>query len=124
MAYMFRKKPLQIPDPGQQVRLLMRRGRWRGRWRAISEPSTDARGEVVIWVAPEWKYQDALREEQRAIGIPWPVEQLEILSPSEPLDVLEMSTERPGRTDAPETATSPETAASHRSWWRRFFGVE
>lgn len=118
---MFRRKPLQIPDPGQQVRLLTRRGRWRGRWRAISEPSTNARGEVMIWVAQEWEYQDALRQEHHAIGMPWPAKQLEILSPSEPLDALKMSTERPGRTDAPETASSPETATQRRSWWQRLF---
>ena len=48
----FRKKN-PILDPGQQVRLLERRGRLRGRYRTISGPLTDPKDGVVIWVAEE-----------------------------------------------------------------------
>ena len=126
----FRKKPLPIPDPGQQVRLRARRGRWRGRWRALSEPFTNARGEAMIWVAPEWEYQAALQEEERhlAIGIPWPAKQMDVVSPPEPPRAPESVSEESAGTK-PKPASTPEPGREtpfsdpgRRSWWREFFG--
>ncbi len=77
------KKPPLVPDPGQGVRLRVGRRRWRGRFRAVSYPYTDASGVVVIMVAEEGEYKDALREGRRAVGEAWPAEQMEILSPTE-----------------------------------------
>ena len=96
-----RKKPIPplIPDPGQQVYLLVRDASERRAVRAISEPSTNSRGVVVIWVTVEQEYQDALREGRRAMGIPWPVDQ-KVVSPSE-------ASQRP---------------SERRKWWRRLFG--
>ncbi len=116
----FRKKPLPIPDPGQQVRLRTRRGQWRGRWRAISEPYTNARNEAVILVAPEWEYQDALQESHRAIGIPWPAKQMDVVSPPEGRQAPEMASEPASYTNM----LAPENEPPRRSWWRRFFGFE
>ncbi len=115
----FRKKPLPVPDPGQQVRLRVRRGQWRGKWRAISEPYTNARGEAVIWVAPEWEYQDALQEGHRAIGIPWPAKQMDVVSPLEGPGAPKTASEPTSDTNTP----APDKEPQWRSRWRRMFGV-
>ena len=47
------KKPPLVPDPSQRVRLRAGRGRWRGRFRAVSHSYTDASGLVVVRVAEE-----------------------------------------------------------------------
>lgn len=99
----FRKKN-RTPDPGQQVRLLERRGRLRGRYRTISGPLTDPKDEVVIWVAGEREYQEALQEGRPAVGMPWPARKMEIVS------------EEAHQADA----RKPETA--RRPWWVRWFG--
>jgi hypothetical protein len=78
-----RKKLLFIPEPRQKVRLRAGRGPWRGNFRAVSYPYTDEVGEVVIRVAKESEYQNALMEGRRAVGIPWPVRQVEVASPLE-----------------------------------------
>ncbi len=95
-----------IPDPGQQVRLLVRRGRLRGRYRTISGPLTDPASGVVIWVAEEHEYWEALREDRRAIGMPWPAQKMEVVLPSE---------------DPREGAREHEGTA-RRPWWLRWFG--
>jgi hypothetical protein len=77
------KKPPLVPDPGQRVRLRTERGLWRGRFRAVSYPYTDASGVVVVRVAEEVEYRDAIREGRRAVGVAWPAKQMEILSPPE-----------------------------------------
>ena len=98
----FRRKTNAIPDPGQQVRLLGRRGRrLRGRYRTISGPLTDPNSEVVIRVAEEPEYREALREGRRAEGMPWPARQMEVVSEA-------------SRADVRETARRP--------WWARWFG--
>ena len=74
-----RKKPLAVPEPRQRVRLRAGRGRWRGNFRAVSHPYTDEAGEVVIRVARESEYQDAISEGRRTIGMPWPVRQVEVV---------------------------------------------
>ena len=79
----FLRNPPLVPDPGQRVRLRTERGRWRGRFRAVSYPYTDASGMVVVRVAEEGEYGDALREGHRAVGVAWPAKQMEILSPPE-----------------------------------------
>lgn len=92
----FRKKPVpppMVPEPGQQVRLLRWGSSGRGEVRAISEPYTNARGEVVVRVTEEREYQDALREGRRAIGIPWPVKSMIVVLPSEPIDAPESAPE-------------------------------
>ena len=78
----FRKKN-PIPDPGQQARLLERRGRLRGRYRTISGPLTDPKDGVVIWVAEEREYREALEEGRRAVGMAWPARKMEVVSSSE-----------------------------------------
>ncbi len=115
-----RKKPLPIPDPGQQVRLRARRGQWRGRWRAISEPSTNARGEAVILVASEWEYQDALQEGRRAIGMPWPAKQMDVVSPPQAPQAPETASEPTSDTNTP---AAPDKEPQWRSRWHRMFGV-
>ncbi len=102
----FRKKTNLIPDPGQQVRLLGHRGRWRGRYRTISGPLTDPKGEVMIWVAEEREYGEASREGRPAEGMPWPARQMEVVSSSE----------------APQRATEEPEGTARRSWWLRIFG--
>jgi len=77
------KKPPLVPDPDQKVRLRTERSRWRGRFRAVSYPYTDVSGVVVVRVAEEGEYQEALREGRRAMGVAWPNKQMEILSPPE-----------------------------------------
>ena len=59
------------------------RSRWRGRFRAVSYPYTDASGVVVVRVAEEGEYQKALREGRRTVGVAWPTKQMEILAPPE-----------------------------------------
>ncbi len=102
----FRRKTNPIPDPGQQVRLLGHRGRWRGRYRTISGPLTDPKGEVVIWVAEEREYGEASREGRPAEGMPWPARQMEVVSSSE----------------APQTGARETEETVRRPWWIRCFG--
>ncbi len=102
-----RKKTNLIPDPGQRVRLLERRGRRRGRYRTISGPLTDPKGEAVIWVAEEREYKEASREGRPAEGMPWPARQMEVISPSED--------HREGAQEEPE-------GTARRPWWVRLFG--
>ncbi len=103
----FRRKTNLIPDPGQQVRLLERRGRLRGRYRTISGPLTDPKSGVVIWVAEEHEYREASREGRRAIGMPWPARQMEVISPSE---------------DHREGAQEGAQGTARKPWWLRIFG--
>ena len=77
-AFLYKKKPLLIPELGQRVRLRVGRGLWRGNYRAVSEPYTDETGEVVVRVVEESEYREALREGHRAVGMPWPARQLEV----------------------------------------------
>ncbi len=77
------KKVPRVPDPGQRVRLRTERSRWRGRFRAVSYPYTDDSGVVVVRVAEEGEYRDAIREGRRAVDVAWPAKQMEILSPPE-----------------------------------------
>jgi len=83
MASLRKKKPSLIPDPGQRVRLRAGRGRWRGKFRAVSYPYTDASGTVVVQVAEEREYRDAIREGRRAVRVAWPVKQMEVVLPPE-----------------------------------------
>ncbi len=100
----FRRKTNLIPDPGQQVRLLERRGRLRGRYRTISGPLTDPKGEAVIWVAEEREYREALRESRPAEGMPWPARQMEVFS------------------EDTRTGTQEREETARRPWWLRWFG--
>ncbi len=123
----FRKKPVpppMVPEPGQQVRLLGWGTTGRGEVRAISEPYTNARGEVVVRVTEEREYQDALREGRRAIGIPWPVKDMVVVLPSEPIDAPETAPESTEGTDTPTAVGGAREGVERRSWWRRWFGVE
>ncbi len=121
----FRRRMSPIPDPGQQVRLLERRGRLRGRYRTISGPLTDPKDGVVIWVAEEREYREASREGRRAEGMPWPARQMELFSPSEgPQGAVEASEgvgDWPESAEAQEAAREPEGKA-RRPWWIRIFG--
>ena len=124
-----------VPEPGQRVRLRTARGRWRGNYRAVSEPFTDEGGAVVLRVAEEEEYRAARREGRRAIGFPWPVRQMSIILP--PARSEEATGELPTRPRRAEGATQNSTAVSdpspatsvpkkslrrRRALWRRVFG--
>ena len=74
------KGPPRVPDPGQHVALCMEDGSWRRGFRAISEPSTAAWGEVVVWVATEDEYRAARWEGRSAVGVPWSTERMVVSS--------------------------------------------
>ena len=76
------RRPQVVPEPGQRVRLRTARGRWRGSYRALSEPFTDEGGVVVVRVADEEEYRSARREGRSAIGMPWPVGQMAAIQPA------------------------------------------
>lgn len=111
------RKTNAIPDPGQQVRLLGRRGRLlRGKYRTISGPLTDPKDGVVIRVSEEREYREASREGRRAIGMPWPARQMEIVSSSEAAE---------GTTEPRPDIAAPRAGAQEperRPWWVRWFG--
>src|SRR5215218_9152009 len=76
-----RRRRVRIPDPGQMVDLQMEDGSWRQGFRALSAPSTAETGEVLIWVCTEDEYREALREDRRAVGMPWSAKRMRV-SPS------------------------------------------
>jgi hypothetical protein len=116
-----RKRPLIVPEPGQRVRLRTARGPWRGSYRAVSEPFTDEGGVVVLRVAEEEEYRRATREGRRAIGMPWPVRQMAVISPSVGSD--EETGELPAvPRHIEKSRQSAREGAEPRSWWRRMFG--
>lgn len=104
-----RKQPLVVPDPGQRVRLRAGHGPWREGFRAVSEPHTAEAGEVVVWVATEGEYWDAMREGRRAVGIPWPVRQIRGILPIREEEL------RPA-------SGGTQEGAEPRSWWKKVFG--
>lgn len=65
------KRPPEVPDRGQKVRLLMEDGRWVGGYRAASEPVTSESGEGAIWVAEEVEFIAARWEGRLARGELW-----------------------------------------------------
>ena len=120
----FRRKPPLVPDPGQQVRLRTARGLWRGNFRAISGPRTTDDHQVVVWVAEEAEYRHAIWEGHRAIGVPWPVEHVAVVLPSE--DAAEAPQEAPqvAMEDVEEQQDTPEQGVSRRvleqlEWYTR-----
>ncbi len=125
-TFLYKQRSLLIPEPRQRVRLRAGRGRWRGTFRAVSYPYTDAAGEVVIQVAKEDEYQDAIRDGHRAIGMPWPVRQVEVVSfPEDDVKTQELpqSTAEGGGNGEPRSGgVEAQQTAAHRSWWRRVFG--
>ena len=120
------KKPLPVPEPRQKVRLRAGRGPWRGNFRAVSYPYTDEAGEVVIRVARESEYQDAIREGRRAVAIAWPVRQVEVASfPEDNRKTHELpqrSRQEPERKEPRSGSGGPQEGVEPRSWWRRVFG--
>ena len=115
-----------MPEPGQQVRLLGWGASGRAEVRAVSEPFTNARGEIVIRVTEESEYQDALREGRAAIGISWPAKHMVVVVPPlETLEATESAGEGPAGTSEGESQTeSSRPQEQRRSWWRRFFSIE
>ena len=122
-----RKKPLLIPEPGQRVRLRTRRGRWRGSFRAVSYPYTHEQLGVVIRIAEEAEYQEAVREGRRAFGMPWPAHQIEAMLLSEE-DADKETQELPQKfreaseRAEPASSTGGDQEGSERPGWRRMFG--
>jgi hypothetical protein len=120
------KKPLLIPEPRKRVRLRAGRGPWRGNFRAVSYPYTDEAGELVIRVARESEYQDALMEGRRAVGIAWPVRQVEVLSfPEDGKKTQELpqrSQQKLERSEPRPATGSAQEGAEPRSLWRRMLG--
>ena len=107
-----RRKPPLVPEPGQRVRLrTRRRKRWRGSFRAVSHPYTDEGLGVVVRIAEEGEYREALREERRALGVPWPAHQIEVVLTPEKAD---QGTQGPPRRRRPRRGP--------RGLWRLIFG--
>ncbi len=83
----------------------------------------------MLRVAEEEEYRSATREDRRAIGMPWPVRQMAVISPSAGAD--EETGELPALPQRfeklPQSAglsgplPSPQEGAE-RPWWRRMFG--
>jgi hypothetical protein len=134
-ALSLRKRPLAVPEVGQRVRLRTARGRrWRGSYRAVSEPYTDEGGVVVLRVAEEEEYRAARREGRSAIGMPWPVRQMAVIlaPPSSEEATGELPTLRQVRLEkAAQSGSAPPglrpdgkeaQEPSERPWWRRMFG--
>ena len=117
-ALSVRKRPLAVPEVGQRVRLRTARGRrWRGSYRAVSEPYTDEGGVVVIRVAEEEEYRRATREGRHAIGIPWPVRQIAAILPSAGAD--QETGELPPIPQHFEKPPQSAQKGTQRPWWRR-----
>ena len=76
----------------------------------------------------EREYQEALRDDHRAIGIPWPVKQMVVVLPSETMTPPRAPPRAPPRIqrglDAPVDVGEAQTAPQRLSWWRRWFGFE
>lgn len=134
-ALSLRKRPLVVPEPGQRVRLRTARGRrWRGSYRAVSEPYTDEGGVVVLRVAEEEEYRAARREGRSAIGMPWPVGQMAVIlaAPSSEEATGELPTLRQPRLEKAAQSGSasfgprPDGEGAHERsespWWGRVFG--
>jgi hypothetical protein len=117
------KKPLPVPEPRQKVRLRAGRGPWRGNFRAVSYPYTDEAGEVVIRVARESEYHDALMEGRRAIGMPWPVRQVEVVSfPEDGEKTQELPQSAAAGSTRGDDVPQDQERTEERPWWRRVFG--
>ncbi len=120
--FLRKKKPLQVPDPGQRVRLRTARGRWRGSFRAVSHPYTDDLvGAVVIVVAEEWEYWDAIREGRHAVGLAWPVRQIEVVWPlgeKKPRELPQGLQEKRARGEPRPSTGARQKLVKRRSWWR------
>jgi hypothetical protein len=119
------------------VRLRTARGRrWRGSYRAVSEPYTDEGGVVVLRVAEEEEWRAARREGRSAIGMPWPVGQMAVIlappSSEEATGELPTLRHQPRLEKAAHQSGSaslgprPDGEGAHerseRLWWRRVFG--
>ncbi len=92
---------------------------------AVSEPYTDEAGEVVIRVAKERECWAALREDHR-VGTPWPVRQIEVVSPlAGPLARDERTKELRQEPEGaePRSGTPGPQEGARRPWWRRVFGA-
>ncbi len=102
------------------------RGPWRGNFRAVSYPYTDEAGEVVIRVARESEYQDAMREGRRAVSIAWPVRQVEVASfPEDNTKTHELpqGSRQASKSPAePWPGTGGAQEDAERPWWRKMFG--
>lgn len=72
---------------GDQVRVRVEDGSWRGGLRAISEIQEveDQAGALqkVVWVSVEDEWQAAERERREPVGVPWPYEQVEFWEPGQ-----------------------------------------
>lgn len=72
------RKPPEVPDRGQKVRLLMEDGRWVGGYRAASEPVTGESGEGAIWVSEEVEFMAARWEGRVAEGELWSISRIKV----------------------------------------------
>ena len=123
-TFLRKKKPLFIPEPRQRVRLRTARGRWRGSFRAVSGPYTDEEAGVVVRVAKESEYQNAIREGRSAVGMAWPVRLIEVVSsPLEEERLQELPRglqEKLERVEQPrQSSGQAQEPVERRSWWQR-----
>ena len=107
---LFGRKPPLVPDPGQQVRLRMRHGQWRGKYRAISGPISGEGGEVMVRVSSEQEYREARQQGRRAGGELWPVKQIELIH--------ESSGEKIRQGVVGLSESDPRSSSWHRGVWR------
>ncbi len=77
----------------------------------------------MVRVTEEREYLDAMREGRQAIGIPWPVRHMLVISASGTLDAFETASEgTQGVDNTPEEEDRGwQTSSERRSWWRRLF---
>ena len=73
-----RRRPPEVPDPGQNVRLLGPDGAWRGGFVAVSGPLSDERYGVVVKVAEEREFLASEYQGRPPVAMTWPLERLEI----------------------------------------------
>lgn len=66
------RRPPRVPEPGQCVGLRLEDGSWRHGFRAVSRPTADEKGEVMIRVSTEDEYRAARWEDRPPVGMPWP----------------------------------------------------
>jgi hypothetical protein len=77
LGRLLRRAP-DVPDPGQNVRLMGPDGAWRGGFVAVSGPLSDDRYGVVVRVAEEKEFLASRRERRRPVALSWPLGMLDI----------------------------------------------
>ena len=75
----------------------------------------------MIVVAEEWEYWDAIREGRHAVGLAWPVRQIEVVWPLEekkPRELPQGLQEKRARGEPRPSTGARQKLVKRRSWWR------